>query len=337
VGPVAGVAIASAVLVFVIAYHFGWLPSNLLPPSGPPINLPIPQPPPLPPPAISCCTRVNYTDEVGPVTNGYFGMVDASRAIVTVPRQDPTCAAPYPNRYRSIGKNSAPTGPGADAVTNMNPPSDWPTEYPLVKLMMNANFFDANGSARDPYFARCTDVYGLAVGDQIVSSPPAADPKQSPFTTDTLIFFTPAAESAAGKSVTIEPAVSATDSRIQNAVSGYRLLAGGILSVQPPGLAPGNQLPRAAVGVKADGKTVVVVVVNNGSNTGGTTLTGLASFMKDLGVVDAINLDGSGSAQLFYGPTGTTTLPSDFVPCGGGKCSGGATFYRPVPMFLGFE
>lgn len=58
--------------------------------------------------------------------------------------------------------------------------------------------------------------------------------------------------------------------------------------------------PRTAVGVKADGKTVVWTVVD-GRQAGrsiGIDLVDLAQWLKDQGCVDAINLDGGGSSTM---------------------------------------
>lgn len=64
--------------------------------------------------------------------------------------------------------------------------------------------------------------------------------------------------------------------------------------------------PRSAIGITADGSVLLVMAAQKpGLPTGsGLTLQGLADFMKSLGVQKALNLDGGGSASLYF--EGTT-------------------------------
>ena len=56
---------------------------------------------------------------------------------------------------------------------------------------------------------------------------------------------------------------------------------------------------RTAVGIKANGDWVFVVVDRSASRLfGGMTIQELANFMLDLGCVDALNLDGGGSSTM---------------------------------------
>lgn len=72
--------------------------------------------------------------------------------------------------------------------------------------------------------------------------------------------------------------------------------------------------PRTALGVKADG-TVLLVVVDGRTSAGvGMTLTALAQHMIHLGAVDAVNLDGGGSTSLWLRDqsiNGVVNHPSD--------------------------
>lgn len=72
--------------------------------------------------------------------------------------------------------------------------------------------------------------------------------------------------------------------------------------------------PRTALGVKADG-TVLLVVVDGRTAAGvGMTLTALAQHMLNLGAVDAVNLDGGGSTSLWLRDqsiNGVVNHPSD--------------------------
>lgn len=72
--------------------------------------------------------------------------------------------------------------------------------------------------------------------------------------------------------------------------------------------------PRTALGVRADG-TVLLVVVDGRTSAGvGMTLADLARHMVNLGAVDAVNLDGGGSTTLWLRDqsiNGVVNHPSD--------------------------
>jgi len=57
--------------------------------------------------------------------------------------------------------------------------------------------------------------------------------------------------------------------------------------------------PRTAVGYTKDHNLVIVTVDGRQENSSGMTLSELASLMKELGCVNAINLDGGGSTQMY--------------------------------------
>lgn len=75
--------------------------------------------------------------------------------------------------------------------------------------------------------------------------------------------------------------------------------------------------PRTAVGLREDGEIVVAVVDGRQlSHSSGLTLYKLAEFMRDLGCVTALNMDGGGSTcMILFGGGQATTLnrPSDGV------------------------
>lgn len=81
--------------------------------------------------------------------------------------------------------------------------------------------------------------------------------------------------------------------------------------------------PRTALGLKADGKTLVLVVVDGRQprRSAGMTFPELGELMKSLGCVEAMNLDGGGSSTMVVGGE-LANFPSD---------SGGA---RPVSNAL---
>ncbi len=88
------------------------------------------------------------------------------------------------------------------------------------------------------------------------------------------------------------------------------------------GKAINDKHPRTAMGYTADGQLIILVVEGRNKEAGGATLVQLAQILKDLGCVEALNLDGGGSSCLLI--NGTETIkPSD------------PTGQRPVPaVFL---
>ena len=57
--------------------------------------------------------------------------------------------------------------------------------------------------------------------------------------------------------------------------------------------------PRTAIGITADKNLVLVTVDGREESSVGMTLTELANFMKEIGCVDAMNLDGGGSSVMY--------------------------------------
>lgn len=91
---------------------------------------------------------------------------------------------------------------------------------------------------------------------------------------------------------------------------------------------------RVGIGVRCDGSLVLVAVEgrsslsrDEGDAPSGCTLLELAELLRDHGAMDALNLDGGGSAQVFRGG-GAIVGSSDTrgVP--------GARFDRPVPVAM---
>lgn len=89
---------------------------------------------------------------------------------------------------------------------------------------------------------------------------------------------------------------------------------------------------RVGVGVTRAGTLVIVAVQGTSSMSDrgpdapeGCTLTELAELLAEAGAVDALNLDGGGSTQVFSGP-GAVIGSTD------ARAVPGAAFDRPVPM-----
>lgn len=117
-----------------------------------------------------------------------------------------------------------------------------------------------------------------------------------------------------GDEVTASFELEASWQDVKMAIGGSELL------VKDGVVLPNNDTavhPRAAIGTKADGSVVMIEI--DGRTPGfseGVQLTELGQIMKDLGVVNALNLDGGGSATFVArlpGETARTILnrPSD--------------------------
>ncbi len=95
---------------------------------------------------------------------------------------------------------------------------------------------------------------------------------------------------------------------------GPRLVSGGVARPSQEGFADTLRLrrhPRTAVGVAGDGQVLVVVVDGRWpEHSLGMTLQELAGELKQLGAVDALNLDGGGSSTLVVGGV-VANRPSD--------------------------
>lgn len=70
--------------------------------------------------------------------------------------------------------------------------------------------------------------------------------------------------------------------------------------------------PRTAIGITGKGNLVMMVVDGRSSLSGGIPLSDLATIMQQMGVVDAMNLDGGGSSTMVV-QNEVVNLPSDGV------------------------
>ncbi|MES2651172.1 MAG: phosphodiester glycosidase family protein [Bacteroidota bacterium] len=69
--------------------------------------------------------------------------------------------------------------------------------------------------------------------------------------------------------------------------------------------------PRTAIGIKADGKVILLTVDGRQENSAGMSLHELTKTMRWLDCVSAINLDGGGSTTLWVANGGVINHPSD--------------------------
>jgi len=76
------------------------------------------------------------------------------------------------------------------------------------------------------------------------------------------------------------------------------------------GKAINDKHPRTAMGYTKDDKLIILVIQGRSESSGGATLTQEAQILKDLGCVEALNLDGGGSSCMLV--NGKETIkPSD--------------------------
>ncbi len=68
--------------------------------------------------------------------------------------------------------------------------------------------------------------------------------------------------------------------------------------------------PRTAIGITGNGNLIMIVVDGRSALSGGISLSDLAKIMQQMGVVDAMNLDGGGSSTMVV-QNEIVNLPSD--------------------------
>jgi hypothetical protein len=100
--------------------------------------------------------------------------------------------------------------------------------------------------------------------------------------------------------------------RVADTVGGVpRLVRDGAVVAPSCGSAFCRRHPRTGVGVTADGSVLFVVVDGRAKRSVGMTLRRFGRTFADLGAVDAVNLDGGGSATLWVAGRGVVNRPSD--------------------------
>lgn len=122
---------------------------------------------------------------------------------------------------------------------------------------------------------------------------------------------------APGDQITFRTTVNAPWDQLEEAVGGYHLL---VQNGQPAVFSDPYPHPRTGVGIKADGSVFFTVI--DGRQPGvseGVTLTELGQIMKDMGAVEAINLDGGGSSTFVARQPGDSNLSVVNVPSDGSE------------------
>jgi len=92
--------------------------------------------------------------------------------------------------------------------------------------------------------------------------------------------------------------------------SGPIMMSGGVDAEVPQKAFNTNRHPRTAVGKKADGTVVFVVVDGRTNQSFGVSIFELREIMKWIGCVDALNLDGGGSSTMTVGSK-VVNMPCD--------------------------
>lgn len=96
--------------------------------------------------------------------------------------------------------------------------------------------------------------------------------------------------------------------------SGPMLLSNGFQMLFPRNGFCDNRHPRTAVGLRADGSVLLILVDGRSDQANGMSLDELQKTMRWLGCVDALNLDGGGSSTMVVSGQpfeGVVNCPSD--------------------------
>ena len=276
---------------------------------------------------IVCCQDVIIAGRVV----GYKAEIDTSKATPIVPQPDlEYCLWTGGDRF--------------DAVRRM---SGWMSEPEYDTLVAaNANFFQADRVAPNPHLYMCTTVLGPAVAKGAYVAGEGYDSVDG-VDLYSLAIYTLDHAREIGRYADIFKSSELPSSRIISSI--VRAAVSGTLLGKDGQYSPGTQLlwtkptetvPRTAVGIKADGKTLVLVTIQNGDKTNGLTLEALAKLMMTTyGSQIVLNLDGGGSATFYaYDYNGEKPFlspPSDKLP--GLSDLTGDRYFRPFPIFLGFR
>lgn len=91
-----------------------------------------------------------------------------------------------------------------------------------------------------------------------------------------------------------------------------RVLVHGAVHESPAIAHNGDRHPRTALGLTADGHTLLMVVVEGrGESASGATVRELGEILQGLGAWEGMKLDGGGSSAMFIAGAGIVNRPSD--------------------------
>ena len=271
--------------------------------------------------------RVGRIDRIGPAgpLRGWWAMADLRdptlRVVVTPPLEE-AARADQPERtearltptttwaQRTLGERRLSTLvavnanyfgglPGPDGKT----PSGWKADQPVDLLglsvvdgvQVSAARRTRRGNTPRPDPALVIRRLGSSPGPTLIAEIGHLDPYASPPPTASVnpSLTDPITAAVAG----VGPSDSASDPS-----PGTLLVQAGQNLGSSARVAPSVRHPRTAVGVSADQRTLILLVVDGRQPAWsvGLTLPDLADLMIQLGAADAINLDGGGSTTWVY-------------------------------------
>ena len=106
---------------------------------------------------------------------------------------------------------------------------------------------------------------------------------------------------------------------ISNSIGPFLIINGEAQDVSGVG---GGINPRTAIGQRADGSVILLVVDGRQANSLGATFADLLYIMQEYGAVNASTMDGGTSTQMYYdgevinkpySPTGPRQCPTAFL------------------------
>lgn len=280
---------------------------------------------------------IDRSTPAGPV-RGHWATVD-----LRDPRVEIIVTAPVP---ASVTRNGQP-------VQAVLTPTDVWAKQTNVDLAINANFFGHAGklppapptlppakpgespSPDQWHSGAAANIIGLCISDGVTIAPVRVH-KDRP---DPAIIFlreagTPGLRARAGyidaKSAQgALAAVAGVGGSETDTVAGTLLVEGGKNLGASARVQPGVRHPRTAIGTSADGRTLILVVVDGRQPTHsiGLTLPELADEMIARGATDAVALDGGGSSAFVH--RGTNAAPTLNKPSDGA--------FRAVAVNLGIR
>lgn len=219
---------------------------------------------------------------------------------------------------------------GAEACLRTVP--EW-AEATHETLAVNANFFSKvippKAGEPDPGWLdnMPVDLVGLSVSEGRVISPPRVVAGQG----DPALLITKdhraRIEEITSLPSDVDCAVAGMGRSDKGHQPGSLLVTDGRNTGETARVQPAARHPRTAAGVTADGRTLILLVIDGRqpAHSVGATLPELADIMISLGAANAINLDGGGSSSFyFHRPDGTLMINH---PSGG--------HWRPVGNHLG--
>ncbi|MCW8416774.1 phosphodiester glycosidase family protein [Fluoribacter dumoffii] len=228
--------------------------------------------------------------------------------------------------WRDNWDKGHPGGDRPDLLVNANWFNIWPTGVPNSK-----------GEKINPRTQARTFLAGLSLSNgELVSTHKVLDQNNVGLDTITFDASTKKVKLIEHSQIDLELEADPKFYDNKNAVSGFIILKDKA-QLKTPDLNNNhsNRLPRTGVGYKNNGDTVVVMVVHNTERNHGVTAEEFAELFKALGCTDAINLDNSGSVELFY--TGLGEYGKKTVTVQTKTCDSGALTERPKPNCLGFK